>query len=108
MASSGCEVRRREHDRLHVKHVSAAYSVRSPPPCGEGSGVGVRPRLTARPPPRRFAPTLPTRGMVETELAACTDFTSHNRARDAGAVPGSHGLPAAVMRVVPDDRLKHV
>src|SRR5262249_60276258 len=40
---------------------------------GGGRGWGVRPRLTARPPPRRFAPTLPTRGRVETELAACTD-----------------------------------
>src|SRR5262245_18050320 len=34
-------------------------------PCGEGLGVGVRQRITARPPPRRFAPTLPTRGRVE-------------------------------------------
>src|SRR5258708_34545249 len=29
-----------------------ANSVRSPPPCGEGLGVGVRRRITARPPPR--------------------------------------------------------
>src|SRR5262245_13085183 len=41
-----------------------ANSVRSPPPCGEGLGVGVLQRITARPPPRRFAPTLPTRGRV--------------------------------------------
>ncbi|TMK17729.1 MAG: hypothetical protein E6G75_09095 [Alphaproteobacteria bacterium] len=55
----------------------AAHSVCSPPPCGEGLGVGVRQRITARPPPRRSAaklaqaaqaclgaPTLPTRGRV--------------------------------------------
>jgi hypothetical protein len=42
----------------------SAYSVCSPPPCGEGLGVGVHQRITARPPPRRFAPTLPTRGRV--------------------------------------------
>src|SRR5258707_15409594 len=33
----------------------SAHSVCSPPPCGEGLGVGVRQRITARPPPRRFA-----------------------------------------------------
>src|SRR5262245_14310837 len=30
----------------------AAHSVNSPPPCGEGLVVGVRQRITARPPPR--------------------------------------------------------
>src|SRR6516164_9625764 len=30
-----------EHVRLRLKHVNAAYSVHSPPPCGEGLGVGV-------------------------------------------------------------------
>src|SRR5260221_11295072 len=52
-----------------------ARKVSPPPPCGEGLGVGVRRRITARPPPRRSAaklaqaaqaclraPTLPTRG----------------------------------------------
>src|SRR5262249_6851489 len=59
-----------EHVRLCLKHFGAAHSVRSPPPCGEGLGVGVRQRITARPPPRRHsasktrvnaleAPTLP-------------------------------------------------
>src|SRR6266480_6995517 len=37
-------------------HDHAAHSVCSPPP-----GVGARQQITARPPPRRFAPTLPTR-----------------------------------------------
>src|SRR5262249_58165316 len=46
------------------KSARAASAVCSPPPCGEGLGVGVRQRITARPPPRRFAPTLPTRGSV--------------------------------------------
>src|SRR5262249_57859600 len=59
----------------------AAHSVRSPPPCGEGLGVGVRQRIAARPPPRRSAaklaqaaqaclraPTLPTRGRVGPSL----------------------------------------
>src|SRR5262249_25675871 len=71
---------------LCLRHSEAAYSVHSPPPpnpglpgfghfktcrkraspqpAGEGLGVGVRQRITARPPPRRFAPTLPTRGRV--------------------------------------------
>src|SRR5262245_51353254 len=63
-----------EHVRLCLKHVSPAYSVRSPPPFGEGLGVGVRQRIAARPPPRRFAPTLPTRGRVKSEFAAGADF----------------------------------
>src|SRR5262245_25128437 len=82
-----------EHVRLCLKHADAAYSVRSPPPCGEGLGVGVHRRLTARPPPRRFAIAdashrrswhqgrrpkaayaLPTRGRVKTEFAAGADF----------------------------------
>src|SRR5262249_35160314 len=33
-----------------LKHASAAYSVPSPPPCGEGLGVGVHQRITARTP----------------------------------------------------------
>src|SRR5262249_59393408 len=46
------------------KSARAASAVCSPPPCGEGLGVGGRHRITARPPPRRFAPTLPTRRSV--------------------------------------------
>src|SRR5262245_25224374 len=49
-----------EHVRLCLKHVSATYSVCSPPPCGEGLGVGVvrflpwwrHYNFTAPPPPR--------------------------------------------------------
>src|SRR5262249_49754973 len=52
------------HFRLCLMQKQAAPSVYSPPPCGEGLGVGVLQRITARPPPRRFAPTLPTRGRV--------------------------------------------
>src|SRR5215467_5960463 len=84
-----------EHVRLCLKHVSATYSVCSPPPCGEGLGVGVHQRITARPPPRRFAIAdakrrrssrlrtaaegrlcLPTRGRVKTEFAARADSIS--------------------------------
>src|SRR5919109_5498931 len=69
-----------------LTHKSATHSVCSPPPCGEGVGVGVvlvrrESYVTARPPPRRHsapktrvnalkAPTLPTRGRVKTEFAA--------------------------------------
>src|SRR5215470_13392675 len=44
-----------EHVRLCLKHVGATCSVCSPPPCGEGLGVGVHQRITARPPPRRHS-----------------------------------------------------
>src|SRR5262249_61035630 len=55
-----------EHVRLCLKHISPAYSVRSPPLCGEGLGVGVvrflrrwrHPYLAASPPPHPS----PTRG----------------------------------------------
>src|SRR5262249_39610653 len=53
-ARSGCAASRGIED-------DAAHSVNSPPPWGGGLGVGVRQRITARPPPRRFAPTLPSR-----------------------------------------------
>src|SRR5262245_38473072 len=66
-----------KHLHLSWMHNGAPHSVCSPPPCGEGLGVGVRQRITARPPPRRSAaklaraaqawlraPTLPTRGRV--------------------------------------------
>src|SRR5215831_15258730 len=75
------------HLFLMQNHV--AHSVCSPPPCGEGLGVGVRQWITARPPPRRSAaklaqaaqaclraPTLPTRGRVKTEFAARAESTS--------------------------------
>src|SRR5262245_6047578 len=60
-----------------LRHQSflAAYSVCSPPPCGEGMGVGVLQRITARPPPRRFAPTLPTRGRVGPSSPLALDYT---------------------------------
>src|SRR5262249_57460197 len=45
-------------------------------PCGEGLGVGVHWRTSARPPPRRFAPTLPTRGRVSTEFVARAVITA--------------------------------
>ncbi|TMJ88787.1 MAG: hypothetical protein E6G76_09605 [Alphaproteobacteria bacterium] len=70
-------------DSLVLLRDHAAYSVCSPPPCGEGLGVGVHQRITARPPPRRSAaklaqaaqawlrgPTLPARGEGRTEFAA--------------------------------------
>src|SRR5260221_8304869 len=57
-------------------HERATISVCSPPPCGEGLGVGVHQWKIARPPPRRFAPTLPTRGRGNTELAARIDSSS--------------------------------
>ncbi len=82
-------------------HDHAAHSVCSPPPCGEGLGVGVasvrrRLRITERPPPRRFAiadasafwrqerrpkaaSALPTRGRVETEFVASADSISPER-----------------------------
>src|SRR5262249_7165753 len=37
---------------------------------GRGWGGGVLQRITALPPPRRFAPTLPTRGRAKTESTA--------------------------------------
>src|SRR5262249_25434514 len=55
-----------EHVRLCLKHFSAAHLVRSPPPCGEGSGVGVvrffcrwRHHYLAASPP---SPALPHKG----------------------------------------------
>src|SRR5262249_10937361 len=51
-----------EHVRLCLKHVSATYSVCSPPPCGDGLGLGIHQRITGRPPPHRLAPPPPTRG----------------------------------------------
>src|SRR4051794_32517263 len=45
-----------------------------PPPCGEGLGVGVLQRITALPPPRRFAPTLPTRGRVRSSSRRALGF----------------------------------
>ena len=45
--------------------------------------MGVRQRVIARPPPRRFAPTLPTRGRVWTEFAACL-IASHRNALTRG------------------------
>src|SRR5215467_5628858 len=59
----------------------ATRSVDSPPACGEGLGVWVAvagPNRVhqLRPPPRRFAPTLATRGRVKTEFAARGDRTS--------------------------------
>src|SRR5262249_7394963 len=58
-----------------------ARSVHSPPPCGEGVGVGVRQPITARPTPRRFAPTLPTRGRVgpSSRLAHSTPYERWRR-----------------------------
>src|SRR5262249_3892858 len=73
-----------EHLHLCLMHSYAAHSVCSPPPCGEGLGVGVRLRITARPPPRRFAPTLPTRGRVRPRLRLADflfHFSSSRRAR---------------------------
>src|SRR5262249_23256825 len=48
-------------------------------PCGEG--LGVHWRTSARPPPRRFAPTLPTRGRVSTEFVARAVITARRRLR---------------------------
>src|SRR5262249_61699409 len=75
--------------RLWLRRNPAARSVCPPPPCGEGLGVGVRQRITARPPPRRSAaklaqaaqawlraPTLPTRGRAKIEFAARAESAS--------------------------------
>src|SRR6266566_1293627 len=43
-------------------HHSATHSVRSPPPCGEGSGVGVRLSRVRCAPERPPSPTLPRKG----------------------------------------------
>ena len=47
-----------------------------PPPCGEGScvaaGRGICGRLN-KPPPRRFAPSLPTRGRVRNQAKPVKD-----------------------------------
>src|SRR5215510_2106749 len=66
---------RLKHVCLCLKRFSAPHSVCSPPPCGEGMGVGVLQRITARPPPRRFAPTLPTRGRVGPSSPLALDYT---------------------------------
>src|ERR1700730_17748575 len=72
-----------------VSHFKICRKRASPQRAGEGLGVGVRQRITARPPPRRSAaklaqaaqaclraPTLPTRGRVKTEFAARAESTS--------------------------------
>src|SRR5262249_50809087 len=63
-----------EHVRFYLKHVIATYSVRSPPPCGEGDGGGgsaipsqVAPSLSRRITPLPSPP--PQGGREQTELA---------------------------------------
>src|SRR6266705_925584 len=82
-----------------LKHVSAAYSVRSPPPCGEGLGVGVvrflrrwrHHDLAASPP----SPPSPHKGGREqTEFAACIDSTLHEHGL-------THGVQLAQARPLP-------
>src|SRR5204863_7230795 len=59
----------------------------SPPPHGEGSAVRVRQRITARPAPRRFAPTIPTRGRVEpSSLLALIPLRLNKRSARRGIV----------------------
>src|SRR5262249_13547782 len=64
----------------------------SPPPAGEGLGVGVHRRITAPPPPPRHsalkqrvnalkAPTLPTRGRVGPSTRHFTPDATTDRAR---------------------------
>src|SRR5262249_652573 len=66
----------RGRTRAQTTWLSAPRSVCSPPPCGEGLGVGVGVAGPGRvhqlrPPPRRFAPTLPTRGRVGGRCSRC-------------------------------------
>src|SRR5262245_8339527 len=72
-----------QHFHLCLLHNNAAHSVCSPPSRGEGLAVGVGVAGPSRvhqprPPPRRFAPTLPTRGRVKTEFAARAAYTHRN------------------------------
>src|SRR5262245_7688753 len=56
--ATGREFQTRTRSRAYSREVDSrrvANSRCAPPPCGEGLGVGVRQRITARPPPRRFA-----------------------------------------------------
>jgi hypothetical protein len=64
-----------EHVCSCSKHSEAAYSVHSPPPCGEGLGVGVA-RLGAPPFAIRTTPLPnppPQGGREQTEFAARAD-----------------------------------
>src|SRR5215475_12392613 len=73
-----------KHVRLCLKQVSAAYSVCSPPTCGEGLGVGVvrfLPRsrhhyLAASPP----SPPSPKRGEGADRVRRLADSTPRERA----------------------------
>ncbi len=50
-----------------------------PPPCGERSGVGVLRRTARLPPPRRFAPTLATRGRIRASSTASSSSPTPRR-----------------------------
>src|SRR5258707_6087954 len=85
----------------------ATISVCSPPPCGEGLGVGVLQQITARPPPRRFALTLPTRGRVGSEFTARAESISTEYVLAPAAAQGVSDLAsysAAWRRAPPTPR----
>ena len=105
-AGSRCSTRQRRNSRykahsLSLKHNGAQHSVCSPPPCGEGLGVGVVRRgaigASRKDPPSPSPP--PQGGREQTEFAARTDpphtnalwFIAHDQSngdsRQLGAMP---------------------
>src|SRR5262249_50977090 len=71
-----------EHLCLCLNRNEAAYSVHSPPPCGEGLGVGVVVWGNVSASPHHPLPNPPPQGGREqTEFAARADSISHEYAR---------------------------
>src|SRR5262249_19141563 len=64
------------------------------PLVGRGWGWGVHQRTTARHPPRRCAPTLPTRGRVKTEFAPAGRYQRRLLAAEGARVHHDALLPS--------------